>query len=168
MFVVALLSVALSHEFTLASKTFAESATMPLSTVYGACGGGNRPPELHWSGAPAGTKSFALTIHDPDAPAPGGWWHWVVFNIPASRTNFNLTAESTVTPWIDGTSSFNTRGYGGPCPPPGRPHHYNFTLYALDMPNVPGASSATTGPDLLKSIEGHVLAKTTLTGLYGR
>ena len=156
--------------FTLTSTTFTGGGTLPLSAVYNSygCKGDNIAPVLHWSGAPAGTKSFALIMHDPDAMAPGGWWHWVVFDIPASRTDLDTTAQNVVVTWVNGTTSFKSRGYGGPCPPPGKPHHYEFTLYALDLATVPGATGDTTGPDLLKAIDGHVLGTATLTGLYGR
>ncbi|HEV2909698.1 MAG TPA: YbhB/YbcL family Raf kinase inhibitor-like protein [Candidatus Eremiobacteraceae bacterium] len=156
--------------FTLASNTFSGGGTLPKRAEYNqsGCSGHNIPPELHWSGAPAGTKSYALTMHDPDAQAPGGWWHWVVFNIPAEDTSLNTNPRGMVIPWVYGTTSFMTRAYGGPCPPPGKPHHYDFTLYALDVPTVSGATGATTGPELVKLIEGHVLGKTTLTGMYGR
>jgi len=156
--------------FTLASNTFSDGGTLPKRAEYNqsGCSGQNIPPELHWSGAPAGTKSYALTMHDPDAQAPGGWWHWVVFNIPAEDTSLNANPRSMVIPWVYGTTSFKARAYGGPCPPPGKPHHYNFTLYALDVATVSGVTGATTGPELVTLIEGHVLGKTTLTGIYGR
>jgi len=107
-------------------------------------------------------------MHDPDAKAPGGWWHWVVFNIPASRSDLNSTAQNTVVTWTNGTTSFKSQGYGGPCPPPGPAHHYNFTLYALDVATVPGATGDTTGPQLLDAIQSHILSKATLTGMFGR
>jgi Raf kinase inhibitor-like YbhB/YbcL family protein len=156
--------------FALASSTFTDGSMLPKSAEYNhyGCTGQNAAPELHWSGAPAGTKSFALTMHDPDAQAPGGWWHWVMFNIPGGETKLDTKVQSMVIPLVEGTTSFKAQGYGGPCPPPGKPHHYNFTLYALDAPTISGATSATTGPELVKLIEGHVLGKTVLTGLYGR
>ncbi|MBV8365645.1 MAG: YbhB/YbcL family Raf kinase inhibitor-like protein [Candidatus Eremiobacteraeota bacterium] len=154
----------------LASSAFTDGGRLPQSAAYNmsGCGGQNIAPALHWTGAPAETKSFALTMHDPDAHAPGGWWHWIVFNIPASRSDLNLNAQSAVQPWINGTTSFKSQGYGGPCPPPGPAHHYNFTIYALDIATVPGATGDMTGPQLVAAIEGHVLAKATLTGMYSR
>ena len=146
--------------FTLASATFKPNATMPLRTVK--CGGANVSPELHWQGAPKGTRSFALILHDPDAPHPGGWYHWVVYDMPASTRE--LPAGAAIAPSRLGTTSFGSPGYGGPCPPPGKVHHYNFTLYALDEALVPGGTF--TGPQLERAIAGHVLAKTTLTGLF--
>lgn len=165
-----IIQVLAAMTLTLTSSTFTDGGTLPKTAEYNnfGCTGANIPPKLAWSGAPAGTKSFALTMHDPDAKAPGGWWHWVVFNIPGSRTNLDTTAESTVISWTYGTSSFKTRGYGGPCPPPGTPHHYDFTLYALDIAALSGITGDTTGPDLVSAMQGHIIAKATLTGMYGR
>jgi Raf kinase inhibitor-like YbhB/YbcL family protein len=148
--------------FILASATFKPNATMPMSTVYKRCGGANVSPELHWQGAPTGTKSFAIVAHDPDAPAPGGWYHWIVYNLPAST--HELRAGAALADSQLGQTSFDENAYGGPCPPPGKPHHYVFTIYALDVPHVTGAH--LTGPQLEAAIEKHTLAKTTLTGLY--
>jgi Raf kinase inhibitor-like YbhB/YbcL family protein len=150
--------------FVLASATFNANATMPNSTVYAKCGGANVSPELHWSGAPAKTRSFALIVHDPDAPAPGGWYHWVAYNIPAST--HALSPGQTVPGTQLGKTSFNENAYGGPCPPPGKPHHYNFTLYALDVPAIRGQH--LTGPELEAAVARHTLARATVTGLYGR
>ena len=156
--------------FTLASQTFSDGGTLPQSAEYNGygCTGQNMQPELHWSGAPAKTVSFAITMHDPDAKAPGGWWHWVVFNIPGGQKSFGPMMQSSMTAqtFVYGTTSFGSRGYGGPCPPPGAPHHYNFTLYALDQKL--DADGTTTGPQLVKLMEGHVLGKATLTGMFGR
>lgn len=150
--------------FTIASATFKPNETMPISTVYTRCDGTNRSPELHWQGAPKGTRSFALIMHDPDAPHPGGWYHWIIYNMPASTTS--LPEDATVPPEELGLTSFEQPGYGGPCPPPGKPHHYNFTLYALDETSVTGTN--LTGPQLEQAMQGHILAQTRLTGLYGR
>lgn len=150
--------------FTLASATFKPNGTMPMSTVYTRCGGANRSPELHWRGAPQTTRSFALIMHDPDAPHPDGWYHWIVYNLPASTTS--LSQDATVAPEELGLTSFEQPGYGGPCPPAGKPHHYNFTLYALDETSVPGTN--LTGPELKRAIQGHILAKTRVTGMFGR
>jgi len=165
-----IVQLAAAAALVLTSSAFMDGGTLPQSAAYdkGGCGGQNVIPALHWTGAPAGTKSFALTMHDPDAKAPGGWWHWVVFNIPASRSDLNSTAQNAVVTWTNGTTSFKSQGYGGPCPPPGPAHHYNFTLYALDVATVPGATGDTTGPQLLDAIQSHILSKATLTGMFGR
>ena len=156
-------------QFSLASKTFSDGATMPKSTeanIYG-CTGPNQAPELHWSGAPTGTKSFALVMHDPDAPVAGGFWHWIVFNIPPSTINMGSGGTSHKG-LVSGTTSTGASGYVGPCPPPGKPHHYVFSLYALDIATVRGVDASTTGSQALAAIKGHVLGTATITGLYGR
>lgn len=148
--------------FVLASATFAANARMPLRTVYTGCGGANRSPELHWTAPPKGTKSLALVVHDPDAPHPGGWYHWVVDGLaPGVR---DLPAGSPPRA-AQGTNDFGDRRYDGPCPPPGKPHHYHFTLYALNAAvPAPGAN----GPELLRAIAPHVIARAELTGIYQR
>lgn len=154
--------------FSIASATFQPNTTMPTSTVYTECGGKNISPELHWGGAPKATKSFALIVHDPDAPHSGGWYHWVLYDIPSSTRNiaasFDMPRERGESPPGWGTNDFNDTVYDGPCPPPGKVHHYNFTLYALDESSVPGTH--LTGPKLEQAMQGHVLAATTVTGLY--
>lgn len=154
--------------FTIASATFKPNGTMPMSAVHTQCGGRNRSPELHWHGAPAGTRSFALIVHDPDAPHPGGWYHWVLYDIPASTeriaASFDMPRERGKSPRWWGVNDFNDTAYDGPCPPPGKVHHYHFTLYALGVKSVPG--SHLTGPELERAMRGHVLATTAVTGLY--
>jgi Raf kinase inhibitor-like YbhB/YbcL family protein len=103
-------------------------------------------------------------MHDPDAPAAGGWYHWVVYNLPASA---RALPENAALPDNElGTTSWNETVYGGPCPPPGKPHHYVFTLYALDVSRIPGAH--LTGPQVEAAVSHHTLARATLTGLFGQ
>ena len=137
------------------------------------CTGKNVSPSLMWYGAPAGTKSFALTMYDPDAPTGSGWWHWVVYNIPASATSLAAgagDASKKLLPAgaVQGNTDFGAPGYGGPCPPAGdKPHHYIFTLYALktDKLDLPaGATAAYVG----FNIHANELGKATFTALYGR
>jgi Raf kinase inhibitor-like YbhB/YbcL family protein len=137
--------------FQLFSSSFEPNATVPVTMVAKDCGGQNVSPQLHWNGAPKGTKSFALIVHDPDAPHPGGFYHWVVQAIPANVSTIDA-----------GTTKF--AGYYGPCPPPGKVHHYHFTLYALDERIDEGDS--LDAQQLQERIKGHILAQTTLTGLY--
>jgi phosphatidylethanolamine-binding protein (PEBP) family uncharacterized protein len=136
---------------TLSSTTFNPGATVPMTMVARDCGGKNISPQLSWSGAPSGTKSFVLIVHDPDAPVPGGYYHWVVYNIPATANEIERA-----------TTRYS--GYYGPCPPPGKVHHYNFTLYALDIEHVD--VEKVDAPHLLERIKGHVLTQATLTGLF--
>lgn len=139
----------------------------PIPRVH-TCDAEDRSPPLQWRDAPSGTSGFALVVDDPDAPA-GTWVHWVVYRIPAGWTELpegtdasDLSGEGI----LEGENDFGDVGYGGPCPPPGRPHRYVFTLYALDAhPDLePGASKA----ELLAAIEGHVLERARLVGTYRR
>jgi Raf kinase inhibitor-like YbhB/YbcL family protein len=172
----AITSQASARGLTLRSVAFNNGGTIGHHFTYHGygCTGDNASPALRWSGAPAATKSFALTVYDPDAPHPGGWWHWVLFDLPASATGLaenageDSSTHSLPAHAIQGRTDFGSTSYGGPCPPPGKAHHYIFTLYALDVATVPGASAKTTGPQLDKQMTGHVIAKAKLVGLYGR
>ena len=135
------------------------------------CNGQNISPALNWSGAPAGSKSFAVTAYDPDAPTGSGWWHWVMYNIPADATGLAAGAgngRNAPRGSQEGRTDFGTKGYGGPCPPAGdKPHHYHFKVFALkvDKLDVPGdASAAMVGYNL----NANKLATATVTGLYAR
>jgi Raf kinase inhibitor-like YbhB/YbcL family protein len=165
-----------ASSFSLSSPVIHDGGTITMTNVYNGmgCEGLNISPALLWKNAPLGTKSFALTVFDPDAPVRGGWWHWVYFNIPASATSLASGAGSTgpqLAPpgAVEGKTSFGKRGYGGPCPPVGSgAHHYIFTLYALDESRIAGASATTTGPALKLLIAKHTLDHATLTGRFGR
>jgi Raf kinase inhibitor-like YbhB/YbcL family protein len=160
--------------FTLTSTDISAKKPIDDKHVFNSfgCSGGNVSPELSWKGAPKGTKSFALTAYDPDAPTGSGWWHWVVYNIPASTTSLPSGAGDAKSPKlpegaVQGNTDFGTPGYGGPCPPPGKPHRYIFTVFALDTDklDIPqGATAAFVGFNL----HGHTLAKASLTAKYGR
>ena len=136
----------------------------------GGCKGGNISPALSWRGAPAGTKSFALTLFDPDAPTGSGFWHWVVFNIRLARLRWPRMPATRRRTCPERRRADPQRlqpdGVGGPCPPPGdKPHHYVFTLSAVDqmLPLDAGASAAVVG----FMLHFHTLAKSQLTGRYG-
>jgi Raf kinase inhibitor-like YbhB/YbcL family protein len=138
------------------------------------CKGDNVSPALSWSGAPQGTQSFALLVHDPDAPTGGaGWWHWVVYDIPPSATSIAQGAGSAngaglPTGAKQGVTDFGAPGWGGPCPPEGGgTHHYHFTLHALKVAQLEipaGATAALIG----YMVNANSLGKATFTGLYGR
>ncbi|AWN24613.1 YbhB/YbcL family Raf kinase inhibitor-like protein [Deinococcus irradiatisoli] len=162
-----------ANGLTLSSAQFRNGGTVPLEQVGSGngCAGQSVSPALSWSGAPAGTVSYALTTYDPDAPTGSGFWHWVVYNIPASATGLDKGAGSGTFNLPAGAAQANNDGgapgYTGPCPPPGdAPHHYVFTLYALnktlDLP--PSASAAYVG----FSLNGATLAKTSIVATYGR
>jgi hypothetical protein len=123
------------------------------------CGGKNRSPSLAWSGAPHGTASFAIVMHDADAPIPGGFYHWVLYNLP-SQTHGLEPDVKVAADQLGQTSAARTE-YHGPCPPPGPAHHYTITVYALDLAHVP-AATPLTGSELEQSIDGHVLARSVL------
>ncbi len=151
--------------FQLTSTAFIEGATIP--TRY-SCEGRDSSPPLAWSGVPEGTKSFALTCVDPDAPV-GDWIHWIAWNIPAEITSLgegiNPKDQKSFT---QGTNSWGRTGYGGPCPPRGHgAHRYYFTLYALDIANL-DLSPSVHLPELQKALGGHLLAKASLMGRYER
>jgi hypothetical protein len=158
-----------AQSMTLTSADIKEGDTIANEQVFKGfgCTGGDLSPALSWSGAPAAAKSLAVTIYDPDAPTGSGFWHWVVFNIPANTTSLPKGAgdvKKKLMPKgaIQSRTDFGSDGYGGPCPPPGdKPHHYQITVYAVA---VDQASAALVGFDL----HFHTLAKATLTGLYGR
>lgn len=125
-------------------------------------------PPLVWSGEPAGTKSFALICDDPDAPGKT-WVHWVLYGIPptAHELKEGIPKQGVLSDgMLQGKTDFGDVGYGGPMPPPGKPHRYMFKLYALDT--VLSLKPAITKADLLKAIEGHVLKESLLMGTYQR
>ncbi len=135
------------------------------------CDGQNQSPELSWKGAPERTKAFAITMYDPDAPTGSGWWHWVVFNIPATVTSLptgagDPTRGALPAPAAFGNTDFGTPGYGGPCPPPGKPHRYIVTVYALD--DTLSIPSSATAAYVGFNIRAHAIGKASLTARYGR
>src|SRR5450755_1006443 len=143
-------SAANAQSMTLTSSDIKEGGNIANEQVFKGfgCTGGNISPALSWSGAPSGTKSFAITIYDPDAPTGSGWWHWVVFNLPPDSATLPQGAGDPGTAKlpkgsVQGRTDFGKPGWGGPCPPPGSgKHHYNFTLFALKVGKIevpPGA-----------------------------
>ena len=151
--------------FTLTSDGFTDGGVLPDAQVHAK---GNRSPQLSWSGAPAGTKSFAVTCYDPDAPTGSGFWHWTVANIPADVTRLAEGASPAGLPQgaVEGRTDFGEPGFGGAAPPPGHgPHRYIFTVFAVDTERLdvtPGNSGAVFGFNL----HFHTLAKASITGVY--
>ena len=151
---------------TLTSPAFPHEGPIPAKYT---CEGPDRSPPLEWSGAPAGTKCFALIVDDPDAPDPAApkmtWVHWVLYDIPPTVTSLaeaaDVNREATGT--REGMNDWKRTGYGGPCPPIGR-HRYFHKLYALDT--LLGDLGTPTAWDILEAFEGHVLAKAELMGVY--
>lgn len=152
---------------TLSSPAFAEGTPIPDHLT---CTGPNRSPALAWTGAPDGTKSFALIMDDPDAPDPEApkmvWVHWVAYNIPASVASLPEGASGVSMPagTREGLNDAHRPGYTGPCPPIGR-HRYFHKLYALDT-ILPDLGADARKPDLEAAMAGHILAQATLMGTF--
>ena len=147
-------------ELKVFSSSFENGGIIPAKFT---CDGENISPDLNWEGVPKGSKSLALICDDPDAPS-GDFVHWVVFNIPADIDSFEENAEISNIADL-GITDYGHPGYGGPCPPSGF-HHYHFKVYALD--EILSAESNIDKYELLKEMEGHILAKGELVGLYKR
>jgi len=154
--------------FTLRSPAFGQGEEIPVAHTED---GDDLSPPLAWSGAPAGTKSFALIIDDPDAPDPRAprrvWVHWVLYGVPADVTSIPAGAVvSSLAGAREGRNDWGTPGYRGPAPPIGR-HRYFHRLYALDT-RLPDLGPAARRADLERAMEGHVIESAELVGTYGR
>jgi hypothetical protein len=154
--------------FALSSPQFAAGGSLAAALVFNhdGCKGANRSPALRWTDPPARTKGLALAIYDPDA-GPAGWWHWIVYDIPAERRGLPAAIPPASPSVRQGVNDFGTVGYGGPCPPPGSAHHYIFTLYALDIAYL-ALPTPLPGQAFLPLIRPHIIATATITGIYGR
>jgi Raf kinase inhibitor-like YbhB/YbcL family protein len=152
--------------FGISSLAFKEGERIPARYT---ADGQDVSPALAWSGAPAKTSRLALIVHDPDAARPGGFTHWVIFNLPAESKGLpegvpgRERLESGAT---QGKNDGGTAGYMGPSPPPGKLHHYHFMLFALDQPIELSASASRR--QVQDAVKGHVLAEAELMGLYQR
>lgn len=149
----------------LTSPAFTEGKSIPSKHT---CDDRDASPELHWKGVPPEAKSLALIADDPDAPV-GTWVHWVLYDL--APTTASLPEDLDKSQFVaggakQGLNDFKRLGYGGPCPPQGKPHRYFFKIYALDRPV--GLQPGATKQDLLKAVEGHVLAEGQLMGTYQR
>jgi Raf kinase inhibitor-like YbhB/YbcL family protein len=162
--------------FTAGSADIEPGKPIPGEFAYPVPGepGRNVSPSIHWSGAPEGTQSFAVLVHDPDAPTGGaGWWHWLVIDIPADATSLSKGAGeprgAALPPGCRQLKNdYGEIGWGGPCPPAGDPpHRYNFTVYALKVKKLdlpPDATASAAG----FMVNANALAKATFTGTYQR
>jgi len=151
--------------FSISSPSFSQGSEIPRKFT---CDGADVSPELTWTGPPAGTQSFALIADDPDAPV-GTWTHWVLYDLPgptATLAEGVSKVDEVPTGGRQGRNDFRKIGYGGPCPPPGKPHRYFFKLYALDrMLNLkPGSSKQ----DVEQAMQNHILGKAEVMGTYRR
>ena len=149
----------------LMTTAFHVGGTIPAQFT---CSGENESPFLSWTQPPSGTKSFVLIVDDPDAPG-GTWVHWVVYNLPGAARQLpeHVPAGQMVAGGGEqGSNDFPKNGYGGPCPPPGKRHHYYFRLYALDTTLPLPAAVHRQEVDL--AMKGHILAQAELMGTFGR
>ena len=168
-------TVAYAGEFTLTSPTIKPGSFLDDEQVFSGfgCSGKNLSPALKWAASPKGTKSFAVTVYDPDAPTGSGWWHWLVYNIPANVDEIaagagDPTGKLLPTGAVQGRSDYGTHAFGGACPPKGdKPHRYIFTVYALKIEkiDVPIDSSAAL---IGFRINANSLGKASFTAKYGR
>jgi Raf kinase inhibitor-like YbhB/YbcL family protein len=143
---------------------------VPLTSVFGGfgCEGQNQSLAIEW--APVeGAQSYAVVVHDPDAPTGVGFFHWVALDIPASTVSLPLGASGSAMPTgtVEAYTDFGINGYGGPCPPPGDPHRYEVTVYAVDVPSL-GIPSGATGALARFALRGHTIALGRATAIYGR
>jgi hypothetical protein len=151
--------------FAISTASFQNGSDIPRKFT---CDGADVSPELSWSNPPAGTKSFALIVDDPDAPA-GNWNHWVLFNVPAATTALPEGVnkiDELPSGERQGRNDFRKIGYNGPCPPAGKPHRYFFKLHALDtlLSLKPGSSKQ----EVETAMQNHVLGRVELMGTYRR
>jgi Raf kinase inhibitor-like YbhB/YbcL family protein len=162
-------------EFTVSSPDVAKDKPVAQNFIFNGfgCKGENQSPALQWSGAPAGTQSFALSIYDPDAPTGSGWWHWFVVNLPSDTASLPRGAGSKGGEKLPKgaqqiRTDFGATGYGGPCPPEGdKPHRYIVTVYALKTPKLEIPADATAALAGFM-VNANALAKATFTFTHGR
>jgi Raf kinase inhibitor-like YbhB/YbcL family protein len=159
--------------FELHSPDIAEGGTLARAQLHSefGCRGDNPSPALTWTHAPAGTRSFALTVYDPDAPTGSGWWHWAVFDIPATQTSLARGIGRTAALPAgarQALNDFGTAGYGGACPPAGdKPHRYAFAIHALKVEHLdvpPDASASWVGA----AIDESRIGQASIITRYGR
>ena len=168
-------AIVYANDFVVTSPTIKPNSYLSEKHVFDGfgCSGENKSPALNWAGAPKGTKSFAITVYDPDAPTGSGWWHWIVYNIPGNTAELQEDAgkqNSDLLPpgAIQGRTDFGTHEFGGACPPIGdQPHRYIFSVHALKIEKIevsPDASAALIG----FMINANSLGKASFTAKYGR
>lgn len=172
LFTIATAATANAQDFKLSSTSISEGVQLAPAFVFKGfgCEGENQSPQLSWSGAPAGTKSFAITAYDPDAPTGSGWWHWNVVNIPSSAVSLETGAsggQKMPAGSLEIRNDYGAIGFGGACPPPGEVHRYVFTIHALaterlDLPENP--TNALTG----FMINANTIKTARITAVYNR
>ena len=168
-------TVVYAANFKLTSPTIKPGATLSGDQVFNGfgCTGKNQSPALKWTAGPKGTKSYAITVYDPDAPTGSGWWHWVVYNIPANVTELSVSAgdeAGTMLPAgaLQGRTDYGLHAFGGACPPKGdKPHRYIFTVYALKIEKIDVPTDSTAAL-IGFMIHANSLGKASFTAKYGR
>jgi Raf kinase inhibitor-like YbhB/YbcL family protein len=161
------------ESITVSIGGLADGGTFPMAQVFSGfgCTGENHSPALTWTPGPEGTQSYAIVMHDPDAPTGVGFFHWVVVDLPAATTSLPENASATEAAMPQGAiqayTDFGANGYGGPCPPPGAPHRYEISVYALDVPSL-GVPTGATGALTRFMLAGHTLALGRAVATYGR
>lgn len=167
------LSIFAQETFTLHSKTLSGQATITQEFNGFGCVGKNESPQLSWSNAPKGTQSFAVTMYDPDAPTGSGWWHWLVFDLPANTRELpanagNIALKLSPTGSVQSVTDYGKPGYGGPCPPKGHgDHRYIITVYALKVKKL-GLDAKTTPAIVGYYLNNNALAKASIIAYYKR
>jgi len=161
-------------KFTLVSPDIGKDNPISQDQVFNGfgCKGKNLSPALFWSNPPAGTQSFAIMVYDPDAPTGSGFWHWVAFNIPADAVSVPAEAgdvkkKGMPAGVVQGRNDYGAFGYGGPCPPPGKPHHYHFRIFALKVPKLDVPNDATAAL-IGFNVNANKIGEADLVGMYGR
>ncbi len=168
-------TMANAGDFTLTSSTVKPDSFLNEEQVFNGfgCSGKNLSPALKWTASPKGTKSFAITVYDPDAPTGSGWWHWLVYNIPANVAEIaegagDPTGKLLPAGAVQGRTDFGTHAFGGACPPKGdKPHRYIFSVHALKIEKIDApfdSSAALIG----FMINANSLGKASFTAKFGR
>lgn len=162
-------SFLLANNFTLTSSDLKGQLTKKQEFNGFGCTGENISPQLSWENAPKGTKSFAITVYDPDAPTGSGWWHWVVFDIPSNKTTLaSGFGNSDSKEAIQSITDYGKTGFGGACPPVGdKAHRYIFTVHALDIETL-GLDKNTNAATVGYYINSHSIAKASIISYYNR
>ncbi len=158
-------SFAYAETFKISSPAFKNGDFIPVKYT---CDGLDISPPLQWENVPKGTKSLVLIVEDPDAPV-GVFTHWIVYDIPPNTTGISegFPKKPFVNGIKQGINDFGRIGYGGPCPPPGKPHRYFFKLFALDKETL-GIKAGATKSQVIKAVNGHIIGTTQVIGIYGR
>ena len=164
-----------ADKFTLTSAELKPNQKIADAHVFKGfgCEGGNLSPSLSWKNAPAGAKSFAVTVYDPDAPTGSGWWHWLVFNIPADVTSLPAGASDPASGKlpkgvVQSRTDYGKAGYGGPCPPQGdKPHRYIFKVFALKVDKL-DLDENSSGALVGYMLNANKLGSAEFTSRYGR